>query len=58
VHPIIAAELARQLVDERVRTARVHREAVQGANATKPVTPQRTLVRESLLRLKRREERA
>jgi len=55
MHPLIAAELTRQLVDERIRAAR---EAPRRDRVIPGlVTPQRRLVRESLLRLKRGEER-
>jgi hypothetical protein len=53
MHPLIAAELTRQLVDDRIREARQATRV-----APKVITPQRALVRESLLRFTRGEEQA
>ena len=53
MHPLIAAELCGRIVDDRIREAR---RAVPVAPQV--ITPQRALVRESLVRFMGREERA
>jgi hypothetical protein len=55
MHPLIAAQLAQQLVDQWTRTASETRRRT--ADAAKGVTPQRQLVEESLLRVPPREGR-